>query len=101
MNSSPPKHPGEILLKSFMERRKLTRHDLSGLMEMPYVRVLALLQGSTSITAIMAIRLAEAFGTRAEYWMELQNAYDLWKARERLEKDRKSVQVKITKELGY
>ena len=93
------RHPGEVLLKRYMEPKGITRHDMSGVLEMPYVRVVALLSGGTSITATMAIRLSEAFGTRAEYWMEMQNAYDLSRERGRLGKQGNEVGKKIKRRL--
>jgi len=48
----------------------------------PANRVTAIIKGTRSVTADTAVRLAEAFGTSAEFWLNLQTAHDLSKARD-------------------
>lgn len=51
----------------------------------PRTRVERLVKGETSLTADTAMRFAKIFGTTAEYWMNLQRAWDLARARERID----------------
>ena len=50
----------------------------------PRTRIERLVRGDTALTADTAIRLAKVFGTTAEYWMNLQRAWDLARAKEQI-----------------
>jgi len=76
-----PAHPGEVLREYLPEgmsvseaaqRLGVTRQALS-----------ALLNGRSGISAEMSLRLAAALGTSAEMWLEMQVAYDLWRAKKK------------------
>ena len=51
----------------------------------PRTRIERLVRGDTALTADTAIRLAKVFGTPAEYWMNLQKAWDLARAKEQID----------------
>ncbi|HEV2324420.1 MAG TPA: HigA family addiction module antitoxin [Terracidiphilus sp.] len=75
-----PPHPGELLRECIgtmpigeaAKRLKVARSTLS-----------RLLNGRAGITAAMALRLADAFGTEPRLWLDLQQQYDLWHASRR------------------
>ena len=76
-----PAHPGEVIreylpeglpVTTVAERLGVTRQAFS-----------ALLNGRAGISAEMALRLEAGLGTSAEMWIEMQAAYDLWKARQK------------------
>ena len=73
----PPIHPGTILLKNSLEPMGITPYALAKALAVSQPRVYALVHGSRSLTADMAIRLGCYFGTQAEFWMNLQTHYDL------------------------
>ena len=80
----PPVHPGEIL------REELTELDLSarGLayrLDVPTNRITAILNQKRSITPDTALRLARYLGTSPEFWLNLQQTYDLKIARQNKE----------------
>jgi len=72
----PPIHPGE-LLRDELDEIGVSLNELARALRVPMNRVSAIVNGKRSITADTAIRLARYFGTSAQYWLNLQTAYDL------------------------
>ena len=72
----PPIHPGE-LLRDELEEIGTSLNELSRALRVPMNRISAIVNGRRSITADTAMRLARYFGTSAQYWLNLQTAYDL------------------------
>lgn len=70
-------HPGEILLKDFLEPMKISRYRLAKETGIPESRLSAIVRGQQGITADAAHRLARFFGTSPELWTGLQSDYDL------------------------
>ena len=70
-------HPGEVLKEEFLLPMNLSAHFLSNKTDIPESRIVKILQGKSSITAGVAIRLSKFFGTTSEFWLNLQNLYDL------------------------
>ena len=77
-----PTHPGEILLREFLEPMKITQLDLAKKMGVPIQRINTLVNEKRGITAETAILLSEALKTTPEFWMNLQAVYDLFEAKE-------------------
>ena len=73
-------HPGEILLTEFMEPLGLTGYRLAKELAVPAPRIGDLVRGKRSISADTALRLGIYFGLPAQFWMNLQNEYDLRRA---------------------
>ncbi len=73
----PPVHPGEILLKEFIEPLGLTPHGVAVALRVPASRINDIVTGKRGITGDTALRLARFFGTNAESWLNLQNRYEL------------------------
>lgn len=76
-----PIHPGEILKEDFMEPLNLSARALASALEVPANRVSDILRARRGITADTALRLARHFGTTPEFWLNLQNRFDLEAAR--------------------
>jgi addiction module HigA family antidote len=74
-------HPGEILRDEFLAPLKLTAYRLAKNIGVPRARTAALLSGERAVTADTALRLGRFFGTSAEFWLGLQERYDLDVAR--------------------
>lgn len=72
----PPIHPGEILRDELAEIG-LSANALAKALDVPANRVTAILNGQRGVTADTALRLAQFFGSSAEFWMNLQQSYDL------------------------
>ncbi len=79
-----PTHPGEILLEEFLEPMGLSQVELAHRMGVPVQRVNTLVNGKRDITAETAILLSRVLKTSPEFWMNLQDALDLFEAREHL-----------------
>jgi addiction module HigA family antidote len=80
-----PSHPGEVLQELYLAPLGLSAIALARRIHVPRTRIERLLKGETSLTADTAMRLARVFGTTAEYWMNLQRAWDLARARETID----------------
>lgn len=70
-------HPGEILQEEFLEPFKITAYRLAKEIKIPQTRISQILQGRRRITADTALRLSEFFGNSAQFWLGLQDDYDL------------------------
>lgn len=81
----PPIHPGEILMEEFLKPLGISQNALARALRVPPDRINAIVQGKRSITADTALRLARAFGTTPQFWLNLQARYDLEVAQEHLE----------------
>ena len=79
-----PVHPGEVLLQEFLEPMGLSQVKLAHRMGVPVQRVNILINGKRDITAETAILLSRVLKTSPEFWMNLQDALDLFEAREHL-----------------
>lgn len=70
-------HPGETLLEEFLKPLSISQNRLAVAMQVPPIRISEIVRGSRAITPDTAIRLAACLGTSAEFWLNLQSAYDL------------------------
>ena len=75
-----PVHPGEILREELAELG-LSARAFARALGIPVNRVTQILNGRRGISADTALRLARYFGSSAEFWMDLQSAYELRRAR--------------------
>lgn len=73
----PNIHPGEILKEDFLDAMNISTYHLAKEINVPETRILEIIHGKCSITADIAIRFSKFFGTTAEFWLNLQNLYDL------------------------
>ena len=77
-----PSHPGEVLRELYLDPLGLSPIALARRLHVPRTRIERLVREETSVTADTAMRLAKAFGTTPEYWMNLQRAWDLARVRD-------------------
>jgi addiction module HigA family antidote len=69
--------PGEVLAEEFLGPMGLSQRELARRMGVRPMRVNEIVRGKRTITAATALRLAEALGTSARFWMNLQSNHDL------------------------
>lgn len=81
-----PVHPGEVLLKDFIEPMELTRYKVAKAIHVPQRRIDEICSGDRAISADTALRLGRLFGVDAQIWMNLQAQYDLEVAERELRK---------------
>ena len=72
-----PIHPGEVLLKEFLEPMGLSQNRVALSMGVSPRRINEIVLGKRRITADTALRLARYFGMSAQFWLGLQMDYDL------------------------
>jgi antitoxin HigA-1 len=80
----PSIHPGEILLKEFLEPMGISQYRLAKSIGVPSRRINEIVLAKRSISADTALRLGRFFGTSEQFWMNLQSRYDLDTERDRL-----------------
>ena len=79
VDNLPPIHPGSFL-RDELEALGLSARKFADHIHVPHNAVTGIMNGERSISAQMAIRLGQAFGTTPQYWMNLQSIYDLKRA---------------------
>src|SRR5438874_8905574 len=72
----PPIHPGEILADELAELQ-VSPTELARQIAVPPNRISQIIQGKRSVTGDTALRLGHWFKTSAQFWLNLQTAYDL------------------------
>ncbi len=77
MTTTTAVHPGSILRSQFMARHGLSASGLAIRLHVPAPRVNDIVRERRGISPDSALRLARFFGNSAQYWMDLQTAYDL------------------------
>lgn len=77
-----PIHPGEILMEEFLAPMAISQYRLAKDIHVPARRINEIVHGKRAITADTALRLSRYFGNSAEFWSNLQSAYELDIARE-------------------
>ena len=75
-----PTTPGEILREEFMLPLRLTQRQLAGHLGCDLKVINRIINGRTSVTAEMALKLGAAFRTSPEFWLNAQKAVDLHRA---------------------
>ncbi len=81
-----PPHPGELLWSLCIEPLGLTITAVAKSLGISRKTLSEVINGKSSITPEMAIRLSLAFNNKPEMWLNHQQQYDLWKARNKLKK---------------
>ncbi len=77
-----PSHPGEILLKEFLEPLGLPQKKFAEHLGWTYARLNEIVNKHRGVTADSALAFAAAFGTEPEFWLNLQRDWDLWRAKQ-------------------
>jgi addiction module HigA family antidote len=80
-----PTSPGEILDEEFLKPLRITQKQLADHLGCDVKVINRIVNHRTSITAETAVRLASALGTSPEFWLNAQQAVDLFYARKRIE----------------
>lgn len=81
-----PTHPGEILLEEFLRPMEISQRELADAIHVPYQRINELINKKRGITPSTALRLSRFFGTSAEFWLNQQTRWDIYRAQKN-EKD--------------
>lgn len=85
MNRLPNVHPGEVLREEFLVPLGMTPYQLARRIGVSQTRISEILHGKRAVTAETALLLGRCFHVTAQFWMNLQAAYDLEEAQERMQ----------------
>ena len=87
MDRIPNVTPGEILKEEFLIPMSISAYKLAKDTHMPATRISEILKGRRKITADTALRLSAYFGNSPDFWLGIQDEYDLRKERVKIEKE--------------
>ncbi|HET8833561.1 MAG TPA: HigA family addiction module antitoxin [Gemmatimonadales bacterium] len=76
----PPTHPGEMLWEEFLKPMNISQTDFAGRIGVSYPRLNELIHRKRGVTPDTALRLARVLGMSADFWLGLQQDWDLWHA---------------------
>lgn len=82
-----PPHPGEILRELYLPDYNLSVTAFALKLGVSRTTASELVNCKNGISADMALKLSKALGTSAEFWLNMQQAYDLWQAKKRVNLD--------------
>jgi addiction module HigA family antidote len=75
-----PMHPGKIIREDYLRPLAMTINELASGLGVSRKTLSKILNGRGAVTPDMALRLARAFNTTADFWLNLQKNHDLWQA---------------------
>lgn len=76
----PPTHPGEMLLEEFLSPLGISQSAFAIRLGVSFPRLNEIVRGKRSVTPDTALRLARVLGMSADFWLGLQQDWDLWHA---------------------
>ncbi len=76
----PPTHPGQMLLKEFLEPLGITQREFADHLGWTYARLNEIINGHRGVSAESALAFADAFKMEPQFWLNLQQNWDLWHA---------------------
>ncbi|MGI9318653.1 MAG: HigA family addiction module antitoxin [bacterium] len=88
MNMHNPPHPGEFIRSVYLEPFKLSTRTMAAELDVAPSTLNRIITGKSGIRPEMALRLSIGLGRSPESWLAMQDAYDLWRARQRVRLDK-------------
>ena len=73
-----PVHPGAIVREDILKPLELTVTDAARALDVSRKQLSEIINERAALTAEMAVRLDQAFGVSAEFWIDLQKKYEVW-----------------------
>lgn len=83
-----PPQPGEFITEIYLEPNGVSGRELAEKLDVAPSTLSRVLKGTSRITPEMALRLSKAIGRSPESWLAMQDAYDLWVARQHVDLQR-------------
>jgi addiction module HigA family antidote len=83
-----PPHPGEFITDVYLEPNGISGRELASKLDVAASTLSRILKGSSRVTPEMALRLSKAIGRSPESWLAMQDAHDLWMARQHVDLQR-------------
>ncbi|HET6231814.1 MAG TPA: HigA family addiction module antitoxin [Longimicrobiaceae bacterium] len=75
----PPRHPGEVLLEEFINPLGLSLAEAARRLRISYPRLHEIIRGKRAVTTDTALRMERLFGIDANFWLDLQRDWDVWR----------------------
>lgn len=85
MTMHNPPHPGEFITEVYLEPFGISGRELAVKLDVAPSTLSRILKGTSRVTPEMALRLAKAIGRSPESWLAMQDAHDLWVARQNVD----------------
>ena len=82
MDMHNPPHPGEFITEVYLDPHGISGRELAQKLDVAASTLSRILKGASRVTPEMALRLSKAIGRTPESWLALQDAHDLWLARQ-------------------
>ena len=79
-SARPPTHPGEMLLEEFLKPLGITQSAFAVRLGVSFPRLNEIIRGKRAVTPDTALRIARVLGMPADFWLGLQQDWDLWHA---------------------
>ena len=76
----PPTHPGEMLFEEFLKPLEISRSDFATRLGISTTILNEIIRGKGGVTPDIALRLAQVLGVPADFWLGLQQDWELWHA---------------------
>ena len=80
-----PPHPGEFITEVYLEPHGISGRELAEKLDVAASTLSRILKGTSRVTPEMALRLSKAVGRSPESWLAMQDAHDLWVARQHVD----------------
>ena len=84
MEMHKPAHPGEILREMYLSPLNLTVTETAKALGVTRKTFSELINCSSNVSIAMALKLSKAFDTTPEFWLNMQQNYDLWNAKKKV-----------------
>jgi len=81
----PPSHPGEFISGTYLEPNNISGREPAKALGVAASTLSQVLSGASRVTPEMALRLSRALGRSPESWLAMQDAHDLWIARQHVD----------------
>src|SRR5688500_12038241 len=76
----PPTHPGEMLLEEWLKPLGISQSAFAARLGVSFPRLHEIIHAKRGVTADTALRLSRVLGTSPDFWLNLQQGWDLWHA---------------------
>ncbi|WP_257644241.1 HigA family addiction module antitoxin [Luteimonas salinisoli] len=83
-----PPHPGEFITEVYLAPNGISGRELGEMLDVAASTLSRILKGTSRVTPEMALRLSKAVGRSPESWLAMQDAHDLWVARQHVDLQR-------------
>ncbi|MCF8355682.1 MAG: HigA family addiction module antidote protein [Melioribacteraceae bacterium] len=84
MNMYNPPHPGEFIKEVYLDTLEVSYRKVAEMLNVAPSTFNRILNGQSSISPEMALRLSKTLGRSPESWLSMQNNYNLWRARKKI-----------------